>query len=88
MKNLLGLLKLVNVRLTQYAMVEKMQSRETYKKSVLDKTILNFSGSFIDACRLITIPLPSKSNTATPKKSGIAPGEKYVRFSESSGCSL
>lgn len=39
--------------------------------NVIVKTLLNFSGSFIDACILSTTPLPSKLNTAIPKNKGI-----------------
>ena len=63
-------------------MDEKRHNMNTYRESVLVSTMLNFSGSFMDACRLITIPLPSKSKTATPKNNGIAWGLKYLKFSE------
>ena len=35
------------------------------------RTLSNFSGSFILAWMFRTTPFPSKSNTATPKNSGI-----------------
>jgi hypothetical protein len=44
------------------------------------KSLLNFDGSFIDACKLNTTPLPSKLNTATPKKYGNFDGENKFIF--------
>ena len=49
---------------------------KTYVVKTRLSTIENFSGSLIEAWMFSTIPLPSKSNTATPKKNGKADGVK------------
>ena len=49
------------------------------------RTVMNFEGSFIEACRLMTDPLPSKSNTATPKNNGMALKSKTLISFDSSG---
>jgi hypothetical protein len=38
------------------------------------RTFWNYSGCFIELCRLIITPLPSNANTAIPKNMGMFSG--------------
>jgi len=58
----------------KYAIPENVAIIKTYKVSTLFRTKLILAGYFIEECKFRTIPLPSKSNTATPKKKGNAEG--------------
>lgn len=53
-------------------MEEKEHRRVMYRRRVPTRTVENFSGSRMEACKFMTTPFPSKSKTATPKKSGRA----------------
>ena len=54
----------------------------------MTNTLENLVGSFIDAWMFNTTPLPSKLNTATPKKKGILEGVRILRSECKLGCSL
>lgn len=61
---------------TEYVKDAKNMTIQITRMVVVTMSLLNFAGSFMEACKLITKALPSKLNTATPKNRGMCAGVK------------